>query len=1249
MITRATLPALLEHLGFLKQNDSYVKEFADFHCQMEVDMSAQKLISPDSILGRDRNTGFDQNENFVVFECVNRLLEKGYRPETIELEKVWTLGHEQKSGRADIVVYTPDRESVLFILECKTAGSEFTKAVKQTKEDGGQIFSYWQQERTARWLGIYASDFKNGILSYECPVINCTDDANIVKLAKKDESVLIYSNPKVAGNAHNLFEVWSETYKKEMHDNLIFDDETVAYKIGVKPLRKKHLRDFTPNDKIVNRFEEILRHNNVSDKENAFNRLIALFICKLVDELSKGQDDIVDFQYRIGTDTYETLQDRLQRLHKQGMKDFMKEEIFYVPNDYAENLFQQYTGQKRASAIEDLNNTIRILKFYSNNDFAFKDVHNEELFFQNGKILVEVVQLFERYRIVYPSKHQFLGDLFEQLLNKGFKQNEGQFFTPMPITRFIWDSLPIERLVKREDRYVMPKIVDYACGAGHFLTEAIEAVNAYFNHIGKPDLTENNSWVEHSIYGIEKDYRLARVSKVSLFMNGAGQARIIFGDGLECYPEKGIENGKFDVLVANPPYSVDAFKSHLALKNNQFDIIDFVTNNGSEIETLFVERISQLLKPKGIAAVILPSSILSNNNPVSYTKAREIILKHFFIRAIICFGGKTFGATATSTITLFLEKFNEPPTRYKLLLDSAKSIVSGSPLTNWEDQDIFNEYLAQIGIEEEVYRSFISGENEYNSFAQYEYFSNYISAFLKSSTLSNRIKTKSFKKLTEEEQNKILQSLFYEYVLPLEEEKIFYFGLVRSQNTLVITSPTDNAQQKAFLGYDWSNRKGSEGIVITNPGGLLYNDNNRYATGTVAHAVKLSFDDASVQSDALKDIAQYYRLKDMLDFSRPYFDKSIHTTAKKNISIRSSFPILKLGQFVGSENIQKGKAITKSETTPGEYKVVAGGLSFAYTTNEYNREADVITISASGANAGFVNYWHERIFASDCITIITDDPIKTKYIYFFLKAHQELLFSVRPQQAGQPHFYKDDLIQFPIPDIPKDIQEQIVKECGKIDTEFEQTRMTIEDHRAKIRQLLDGLKVVLGGVSRKISEIGAIKMCKRIMKHQTSISGDVPFYKIGTFGGVPDAYISRDLFESYKSKYPYPKKGQVLLSAAGTIGKSIIFDGEDAYFQDSNIVWIDSNENIINNTFLHYCFKYLVDWGKYKTDGSIISRLYNDDLKAISLILPPLSVQTEVSEKIQSLEIKISELEDEMANCDRRKIQVVNRYISYLS
>ena len=174
-----------------------------------------------------------------------------------------------------------------------------------------------------------------------------------------------------------------------------------------------------------------------------------MFICKLVDEIQKTDNDIVEFQYKVGTDTYESLQDRLQRLHKEGMEKFMREEIFYVSDDYAENLVKQYTKQKRVKMIEELRNTLRILKFYTNNDFAFKDVHNEELFYQNGKILVEMVQLFQNYRIIGSADVQMLGDLFEQLLNKGFKQNEGQFFTPTPITRFIWDSLPLEKIMTK--------------------------------------------------------------------------------------------------------------------------------------------------------------------------------------------------------------------------------------------------------------------------------------------------------------------------------------------------------------------------------------------------------------------------------------------------------------------------------------------------------------------------------------------------------------------------------------------------------------------------------------------------------------------------------------------------------------------------------------------------------------------------------------------------------------------------------
>ena len=110
-------------------------------------------------------------------------------------------------------------------------------------------------------------------------------------------------------------------------------------------------------------------------------------------------------------------------------------------------------------------------------------------------------EVLSNLRVVYPSKHQFLGDLFEQLLNRGFKQNEGQIFTPTPITRFIWDSLPLQSYINRHD---LPRVIDYACGAGHFLTEAVEAINA-----ARPD--SDNSWVETHIYGIEKDYRGPRL------------------------------------------------------------------------------------------------------------------------------------------------------------------------------------------------------------------------------------------------------------------------------------------------------------------------------------------------------------------------------------------------------------------------------------------------------------------------------------------------------------------------------------------------------------------------------------------------------------------------------------------------------------------------------------------------------------------------------------------------------------------
>lgn len=144
---------------------------------------------------------------------------------------------------------------------------------------------------------------------------------------------------------------------------------------------------------------------------------------------------------------------------------------------------------------------------------------------------------------------------------------------------------------------------------------------------------------------------------------------------------------------------------------------------------------------------------------------------------------------------------------------------------------------------------------------------------------------------------------------------------------------------------------------------------------------------------------------------------------------------------------------------------------------------------------------------------------------------------------------------------------------------------------------------------KTLGEIGEVRMCKRIFKEQTSEIGEIPFYKIGTFGKTPNAYITRELFEEYKSKFSYPKKGDILISASGTIGRTVIFDGKDAYFQDSNIVWIENDEKKVLNKFLFYFYQ-ITNWNV--AEGGTIQRLYNDNLKKIKIPLPPLEEQKRI-------------------------------------
>lgn len=760
------------------------------------------------------------------------------------------------------------------------------------------------------------------------------------------------------------------------------------------------------------------------------------------------------------------------------MQEFMHEKISYVEDNYAENLFSNYTGQKRNEAINDLKNTIRILKFYSNNDFTFKDVHNEDLFYQNGKILVEMVQLFEKYRIVYPSKHQFLGDLFEQLLNKGFKQNEGQFFTPMPITRFIWDSLPIQKKIYTEKGLKYPKVIDYACGAGHFLTEAVETINEFAKTNG------NNTWVKEHIFGIEKDYRLARVSKISMFMNGAGGANIVFGDGLENQPDKGIENKAFDILVANPPYAVKDFKQHLQLKNNSFELFNRIGDNSGEIEVLFVERIVQLLKPNGIAAVILPASIL-NNDASSYIGAREQLLQNFKIRTIVQFGSKTFSATGTNTVVLFLEKYDEPPKRKDMIRDSVSAILSGEELKDFEDKEIFDQYIAQIDIDETTYCSFTNRSLTMEEISKNKYLNTYLEAFRQDPSYKIIINKKAFHTLHEKEKQKIILNNFYEFAFSREKEKLFYFALTYTQNTLIISAPADNAKQREFLGYDWSNRKGAEGILINTPGGKLYCDNNRTAKNTLASAIRNSFSDKSKElSEENAKYANFVKTKDLLDFSRSDFNKAIRTSINKKMAFSSIYKLDKIknivpliesgsrpkggvnkykqGAFsVGGEHIdnKNGKLnLTVKKYVPQDF--------YNEATSGKIKENDIL-ICKDGALTGKIaivkkEFNHsdamvnEHVFLLRCKNLITQ-----KYVFNFLySTYGQTILKANRTGSAQGGLNRTNLEQIEIPVPSISVQQQIVDECEKINEEYNNTRMSIEIYRKKIENLFNELDVI---------------------------------------------------------------------------------------------------------------------------------------------------------------------------------------------
>ncbi|MGI6723585.1 MAG: HsdM family class I SAM-dependent methyltransferase [Arcobacteraceae bacterium] len=784
MITKDNFQKVLEYLGFDLSQEIYTKKFPQFDCEIRADFKNKELIFPKDLIVNDKTTSnFSSPENFVVFECVHNLLSQGYHPSHIELEKKWQLGHSQKSGKADVYIKDNDGNSLL-IIECKTAGSEYKKAINILENDSrNQLFSYLQQATSTKFLALYVCDFLDDKIVSNYYLVNVSDNEELLQNNPKLKSY------KDATTTEEKYQVWCETYDKEYATIGIFENNK-PYEIGKTKFTTNDLQDISSKD-IQGKYHEfatILRAHNVSGRENAFDKLVNLFLCKVTDE-KENPDELKFYWKGKAYDNPFDFQDRLQQLYKIGMDKFLGDEITYIANDKIDEAFDVFKNKPNATK-EKIKEFVKQLKFFTNNDFAFIDVHNEKLFYQNFDVLLKIAKMIQDIRLTGSEENQFLGDMFESFLDQGVKQSEGQFFTPMPIVKFIINSLP---------QKLHPKVLDYACGAGHFLNEYAAL------------------YEESHIVGVEKEYRLSKVAKVSSFMYGSDM-EIIYSDALA--KNERLKDESFDVLIANPPYSVKGFLQTLSNEDREnYELIEAVDSKSysktGAIECFFIERAKQLLKKDAVVGIIVPSSILNKDTPKLYTKTREIILKHFDIVAIAEFGSGTFGKTGTNTVTLFLRKRGDNPDlalHYENMVNSWFECDYSSNQA-FNESELLQKYCSYIEVDFEVYKSLLC-ENIDEKIFENETFKEYKTAFEKLSETKQRRAKKTYKALSKEEKEKQEQKELIKFIKVQEKEKLCYFMFASKQanDVVIVKSPTTTNETKKFLGYEWGGRKGSEGI-----------------------------------------------------------------------------------------------------------------------------------------------------------------------------------------------------------------------------------------------------------------------------------------------------------------------------------------------------------------------------------------------------------------------------------------------------
>ena len=1230
---------LVKELGFLPKDGAvgvYSKKYKQHndYC-IDIDFTNEKIYYGDIIASDYKTTqNFSQDENWVVLECVDRLLEKGYKPQNIVLEKTWAAGHGT-SGRLDICV-TRDDGSEYLLIECKTFGKEFDKAVAKMCKDGGQLFTYFKFSNKADVIMLYASELQGNKIIYKNEIVKIEDDYRV-------------------GDVKDFYEKWNKLPK----DNGIFENWVKPYCFESKALIKSQLKPINQEDSsfIFNRFLEILRHNVVSDKGNAFNKIFTLFLCKVYDETTKQDDEELDFQWKEGVDDNVSFQLRLTDLYKKGMELFLSRTVSDFNEEEFEHKYKSIDENIKQALIKEINK----LRLEKNNEFAIKEVYDSDSFTENAKIVKEVVELLQGYRIRYNKRQQYLSDFFELLLTTGLKQEAGQFFTPVPIAQFIIKSLPLDKIVdktlKSKEGDLLPYMIDYAAGSGHFITEYMHEVQNIINQKEPSKYIDRTSkkiknwkddqydWATEYVYGVEKDYRLVKVGKVGCYLHGDGLANVILSDGLGNFvntkdykgrlrkscDDGSKDNQQFDILLSNPPYSVAAFinttRDYYTEKN--FELYDKLTDNSSEIECLFVERTKQLLKDGGVAGVILPSSILTNSG--IYTKTRELILKYFEIVAITELGSNTFMATGTNTVVLFLRRRNNYEC-INLQKDVDKFFKDFKDVTINNIETPVSKYVNHV----------------WEGLA----FDDYVT--LLEQNPDDKVKTHDLFKEYSQKINHKTEKEFWNKVLELEKEKIYYFILAYPQKLVVVKTGEKDAE-KQFLGYEFSNRRGSEGIHAIQKGKSIDEctklfdidtfDNPQKASTYIYRAFENDFD--SSIDETLKNNIIRINLLDMMTFDRADFEKVINVKAKKKVKIESKYPISKIGELVNNLD-SKRIPLSKNERIAGNIPYY-GATGIIDYIDKYLFDEQLVLIGEDGAKWGanedssFIITGKSWVNNHAHVLKPNRNKIIDKYLVEILN---KLDLSVYITGQNVPKLNQTNLndIQIPLP--PLEIQQKIVDEIETIEKENHLKKQEILKLQDKIKNIS-----LINAEYKKLEDFAILLKRGKSPKYSLNET-DIKILKSGQIRGLSNFDLSKIYYASSTMSVDERLliENDLLINSTGvgTAGRVNIFNLKGNYFVDSHVTILRLDKTKLLPLYTLYQLYYNVGFKnieKMATGQSGQIELAIKTIANIKIPVPPVEDQQKIVSQIEELEKQIAQAQAIIDNSKQQKQEILDKYL----